>query len=352
MLTQPPHRLNRTKDVKYAFTRIFNPNWADDQLSFIKEKVEIFNYLITLKKTFKFSLCSRCNSTLSRLILRSKSSKLVTEVEIDESEPSSLQVSQDIEVCDLTIAEDETNLSETFESDESNEIDTYSTDENVEYKFHYGVFIKLDGKFQPAKWYTIIVSEVDELLAEIHTNVVTLTKDESIEACDYHIAFKGEKAKGAGTQLADAQDFQKFCLDYQKLSTKNTNMDIFIIINSQNSNKTKRKRKNNNSETEIEDNSTESTEVHKNKNRIPNISNLTSEETQMAKNVLEIHTANYCNIHNRACLNKDSGKETLSQSYSSSHNSEQALQVSNLIIPTIEDFLKQVDESEDTGEYY
>ncbi|RIB23527.1 hypothetical protein C2G38_2139704 [Gigaspora rosea] len=105
---------------------------------------------------------------------------------MNEPEPSSLQIPQDIEyVCDLTIAEDETNLLETFESDESNETDNYSTDENVEHNFHYGVFIKLDGKFQPAKWYTVTVSEVDELLAEIHTNVVTLTKDESIEACDY-----------------------------------------------------------------------------------------------------------------------------------------------------------------------
>ncbi|CAG8467951.1 11780_t:CDS:2, partial [Gigaspora rosea] len=48
-----------------------------------------------------------------------KSSKLATDVVMNEPEPSSLQIPQDIEyVCDLTIAEDETNLLETFESDE------------------------------------------------------------------------------------------------------------------------------------------------------------------------------------------------------------------------------------------
>jgi hypothetical protein len=30
----------------------------------------------------------------------------------------------------------------------------------------------------------------------------------------------------------------------------------------------------------------------------------------MAKNVLEIRTSNHCNIHNRACLNKDNNKES------------------------------------------
>ncbi|PKY50546.1 hypothetical protein RhiirA4_423825 [Rhizophagus irregularis] len=50
-------------------------------------------------------------------------------------------------------------------------------------------------------------------------------------------------------------------------------------------------------------------EEHKNKNRVPKTSSLTSEETQIAKNVSEIRTINHCNIHNRACLNRDNSKE-------------------------------------------
>ncbi|CAG8826750.1 33761_t:CDS:2, partial [Gigaspora margarita] len=126
------------------------------------------------------------------------------------------------EICDLTIAENETiqNFSEISESDESNETEAYSTDEDNSYEIHYGVFIKIDGKFQPAKWYTIIISEVDEFLAEIHNN-------------------------------------------------------------------------DNGSETEIDTSEDNTMKVYKNKNKIPKISNLTSEETQMAKNVLEIQTANH-----------------------------------------------------------
>ncbi|CAG8450478.1 19053_t:CDS:2, partial [Dentiscutata erythropus] len=95
----------------------------------------------------------------------SKSFKLANDAIINksESESSNLQTFQDIEIYNLTIAEDETNLSGTFKSDE------------------------------------ITVSEVDKLLAEIYTNIVSLTKDESIKVCDYHIAFKEEKAKGART---------------------------------------------------------------------------------------------------------------------------------------------------------
>ena len=117
-----------------------------------------------------------------------------------------------------------------LESDENSEDGTCFADDDFEYEFQYGVFIKLDGKLQLVKQYKVIVSEVDEFLAEIHTNVVALTKNELIEECDYHVAFKSEKAIGAGTQLADAQNFQKFCSDYSKFSARNINMGIFITI--------------------------------------------------------------------------------------------------------------------------
>ncbi|CAG8838062.1 2078_t:CDS:2, partial [Gigaspora margarita] len=50
-------------------------------------------------------------------------------------------------------------------------------------------------------------------------------------------------------------------------------------------------------------------ELTKNKNQVPKVSHLTAEETQIAASVLKIHTANHCNIHNRACLNVDKSKE-------------------------------------------
>ncbi|PKY34926.1 hypothetical protein RhiirB3_500459 [Rhizophagus irregularis] len=306
-----PNKKNRTTAVKYAFTRIFSPDWTKDKFSFIQEKALKYNYSINLKNTFNLSLCSKCNNTLSRLT--PKNSKNIKSIVKPTETLPNLEVSQNTqlkpEVCDLTILDGAStqNSLETLESDKNSEDNAYSADDDFEYEFQYGIFIKLDGKLQPAKWYKVVVSGIDEFLAEIHTNVVTLTQKESIEACDYHVAFKSEKALGAGTQLVDAQDFQKFCLDYSKFKKRNTNMGIFITIKSQDLNKNKRKKKDICSETETDiDNPAEE---HKNKNRVPKTSSLTSEETQIAKNVSEICTINHCNIHNRACLNRDNSKE-------------------------------------------
>jgi hypothetical protein len=243
-----PNKKNRTTAVKYAFTRIFSPDWTKDKISFIQEKVLKYNYSINLKNTFNFSLCSKCNNILSRLT--PKNSKNIKSIAKPTETISNLEVSQNTqlkpEVCDLTILDETSTLQnslEASESDENSEDNAYSADDNFEYEFQYGICIKLDGKLQPAKWYKVVVSGIDEFLAEIHTNVVTLTQKESIEACDYHVAFKSEKALGAGTQLVDAQDFQKFCLDYSKFRTRNVNMGIFITIKSQDLNKNKRKKK-------------------------------------------------------------------------------------------------------------
>ncbi|PKK55927.1 hypothetical protein RhiirC2_801144 [Rhizophagus irregularis] len=220
-----PNKKNRTTAV--------NPDWTKDKFSFIQEKALKYNYSINLKNTFNLSLCSKCNNTLSRLT--PKNSKNIKSIVKPTETLPNLEVSQNTqlkpEVYDLTILDGAStqNSLETLESDKNSEDNAYSADDDFEYEFQYGIFIKLDGKLQPAKWYKVVVSGIDEFLAEIHTNVVTLTQKELIEACDYHVAFKSEKALGAGTQLVDAQDFQKFCLDYFKFKKRNTNMGIFIL---------------------------------------------------------------------------------------------------------------------------
>ncbi|CAG8801476.1 4800_t:CDS:2, partial [Dentiscutata erythropus] len=155
-------------------------------------------------------------------------------------------------ICDLTSENESVQNSLDFsESNDDSEEDIYYTkgvdnsEKDFEYEFHY----------------------VDEFRAEIHNNVITLTKNELIEACDYNVTFKGEKAAEAGTQL-------------------NTDSEIETDM--------------------LED---DCLETPKNKNQVPKVSNLTVEETQIAESVLKIRTANYCNIHNRACLNVDKSKE-------------------------------------------
>ncbi|CAG8824850.1 19447_t:CDS:2, partial [Dentiscutata erythropus] len=105
-ITKPPHRGNRTKDVKYAYTRIFTPNWIADQVSFVREKILQYNYSTTLKDSFNFSLCSRCNNELSRLKSAKKksfsnSNSVKNKIDASKSRISK-KIKLDPEICDLT----------------------------------------------------------------------------------------------------------------------------------------------------------------------------------------------------------------------------------------------------------
>ncbi|CAG8793012.1 25419_t:CDS:1, partial [Racocetra persica] len=98
--------------VKYAYTRIFTPNWTADQVSFVQDKISQYNYSITLKDSFSLSLCSRCNNGLLRLNLAKKKSfvksKFTSNLTKNDTKTSSeLQVSKKIKLepklYDLTL---------------------------------------------------------------------------------------------------------------------------------------------------------------------------------------------------------------------------------------------------------
>ncbi|CAG8605993.1 24701_t:CDS:2 [Dentiscutata erythropus] len=270
-LSNVPHKSNRTDAVKYAFTRVFNPNWIKEKVEFVQQRIEHYNYLLSAKEAFNFTLCARCNSILLRLSSKVKKLKASSSSTLDND----IDNSSELETCDLTIASGASESEEKLdwnpnekeyheEKYEPNDDESLSGEE-VEYEYNYGVFIKFEnGTSLPAKWYTAKVSMVDELLSEIHINIETLMGKKPVDPNDYHIAFKSEKAAGAGTQL-------------DREPNNNSDDDIVTDL--------------------------------RNKNSIPKTSNLSSLETSIAKNVLEIHKENHCTIHNRPCLNKDGAKE-------------------------------------------
>ena len=62
--------------VKYTFTRVIDPaNWIKKKAEFVHQKIEHYNYLLSSKETFNFTLCSRCNIVLLRLSLKAKKLK-------------------------------------------------------------------------------------------------------------------------------------------------------------------------------------------------------------------------------------------------------------------------------------
>ncbi|CAG8647248.1 8986_t:CDS:1, partial [Scutellospora calospora] len=83
-LSNVPCRGNRTDTVKYAFTRIFDPNWIKEKVDFVQQKIKYYNYSLSSKEYFSFTLCTRCNSILLRL--SSKAIKTQVQSTITDSE--------------------------------------------------------------------------------------------------------------------------------------------------------------------------------------------------------------------------------------------------------------------------
>ncbi|CAG8466363.1 24068_t:CDS:2 [Cetraspora pellucida] len=144
---------------------------------------------------------------LLRLSSKAKKSKTILGSIVTNVDTLSGFESYDLTILDTNANEEKDGLG--FTEDYNNDYEEHSTNESLsdddsEYEYNYGIFIKLEnGTTLPAKWYSSRISTVDELLSEIHINIETLTKRKSIESSDYHIAFKPEKATGAVTQLVD-----------------------------------------------------------------------------------------------------------------------------------------------------
>ncbi|RGB31988.1 hypothetical protein C1646_670512 [Rhizophagus diaphanus] len=127
------------------------PNGAGQKIERKFQHVTI-QYSVNLKKTFNFSLYSRCISSLQRLTSTKAKKSLNFELHLKPCKYLRT-CNWNPEVYDLTITEKEitlqNSLETTLESDENSEP---SMGDNLGYEFHYGIFMKLKGKLQPAKW--------------------------------------------------------------------------------------------------------------------------------------------------------------------------------------------------------
>ncbi|PKY57433.1 hypothetical protein RhiirA4_428987 [Rhizophagus irregularis] len=262
-----PTRTNRTSLVKSAFPRVFNPTSSSpSQLDFIKNKNECFQYGYNLTKNIQFSFCSTCNSSYQRL--SSKSSKLSDKSNLmGETRNTGIKETgktgriDTTKVIDLEVTSSE--VSTTIIQSESRYNDNSETendDGELELEVNYKLVIKqADGTVLPAKNYSVTVSELDEFLLAIQNNIVTLLKDKEINANDYNVSFKSEKAQGAGTLLESNSDNEETICDESVPKTNNNN-------------------------------------------KIPKISDISILDQRIAKNVTELRKETWCSIHNRHCL--------------------------------------------------
>lgn len=235
-LARVPNKKNRTSAVRQAYTRIFNPNWEQPKLKFIQDKVIEYNYNLDPKEEFNFSLCGKCHN----ILVKSSNPKLniSTAATKEQSFTSDLSISREHSSENFVLTPNTTIMN--LDDDNNSEEDEDETEFEVSFK----IFIKLtDGTSIPAKWYKEIVSSIDEFLVVIHEKIISLLNDNTIEASDYQVAFKGERIAGAGTQLVDAQDFIKFRADYTKMTKRKQDVGIYITMLSKGEMAIKNKRK-------------------------------------------------------------------------------------------------------------
>ena len=110
-------------------------------------------------------------------------------------------------------------------------------------EINYKLIIKqADGIVFPAKNYLVTISELDEFLLAIQNNITALLEDKEINANDYNVSFKSEKAPGAGTLLVDMCDFENFRSEYIKLAAMKKIVVILITMKKKEK-PTKRKKK-------------------------------------------------------------------------------------------------------------
>ena len=237
--TVKPSRKNWTDLVKHAYSRVFDPTSNSNQFEFIKIKNESFSYGYDLAKSFQFSFCSTCNSSYQRLANKKpKSSNNSSQKTLTSKNIS--QLSKETEIIDLEAISSEISHGTTSTSNslsfhnESKHSNSETEDENnseLEIEINYKLSIKqADGTFLPAKNYSVTISELDEFLLAIQNNITVLLQDNEINANDYSVSFKSEKAQGAGTLLVDMHDFENFKSEYIKIATTKRTMLIFITM--------------------------------------------------------------------------------------------------------------------------
>ncbi|CAG8752278.1 9085_t:CDS:2, partial [Racocetra fulgida] len=202
--------------VKQAYPHSYEPTWAAPKFEYIHKLVMEYNYRINLKRQFKFSLCERCNNISNKLSPDKKSTN-TTRKKADDKE--TIESSSPISVA----SEDENNKN-------ASESETSSNEES-EFALGYKLFIKLsDGTSLLAKWFEELVTTIDEFLSSIHNKVISLTKNTNTLPNDYRVTFKTQREAGAGTQLADAQDFIKFKAEYSKLAARKSAIRIYVTV--------------------------------------------------------------------------------------------------------------------------
>src|SRR6266498_245603 len=157
--TIKPTKKNRTDLVKNAYPRVFDPTSSIfNQVNFMKNRNEHFQYGYDLTKSFHLSFCSTCNSLYQRLKNSGISNDSSNSIDISNNtyltDVSEFTGSIDVEAATEVMS----NATTTTHEDKNTLYNSFSEPEteDEELEINYKLVIKqVDGTFLPAKNYSV-----------------------------------------------------------------------------------------------------------------------------------------------------------------------------------------------------
>ncbi|PKY54582.1 hypothetical protein RhiirA4_426874 [Rhizophagus irregularis] len=128
------------------------------------------------------------------------------------------------EVIDLETGSSE--VSTVTQSESKHNDSENDDDDELEMEIDYKLVIKqADGSALLAKNYSVTISELDEFLLAIQNNITALLKDDEINANDYNISFKSEKIQEAELRKKTwCSIYNRYCLKDREPHAEISNM--------------------------------------------------------------------------------------------------------------------------------
>ncbi|GBB88279.1 hypothetical protein RclHR1_14820004 [Rhizophagus clarus] len=197
---------NGRNKVQLGFVRngLYNPSKSHCVLiALLHSSNQLYGYNSNFSKRFNFTLCSKCNSQLTRdqNIYKKK----------NEKNKDSVQENNQI----LTNEKSEMTIKQ---PDKLSKVDNMS---NLDLSFHFKLVIKTPDLTKPAKAITlenkpVNYYEFEKLILQRVCEAIGL-----LICTDYELSYKPEKKIRTGTILEEEEDFEEFIKEYYKLTNSN-----------------------------------------------------------------------------------------------------------------------------------
>ncbi|GBB88613.1 hypothetical protein RclHR1_15190003 [Rhizophagus clarus] len=214
-----------TAQVGSVRNGVYNPHRCHYILAaLLHSSSQLYRYNSNFSKKFNFTLCSKCNSQLTR--------DQNTYNKKNEKNKDPAQENNQIS----------TNGKSEIITKQSDKFSIDDVIPNADSFFRFKLVIKTPDLTKPAKAITLEKKPVDyyefeELISQRVCEAVGL-----LVRTDYELSYKSEKGIGAGTILEEEEDFEEFIKEYSRLT--NSNKVLLITASIQKKETAKRKKKN------------------------------------------------------------------------------------------------------------